>query len=337
MSENKIRYECELIQDLLPLYQDNVCSNRSKIAVEEHLEECESCRNHMQQLKSTVYDEILTKEKNDVLDTHAKKERRRSTTIGLATAGVLMIPVIVCLICNIAIGHALDWFFIVLASLLLVASITVLPLLVQEKRLFWTILGFTGSLLLLLLVTCIYSRGNWFFLATVPVIFGLSIVFMPYIVYQMNLPDYLKKKKGLLVMTWDTVWLYAIIFICGLHSTTERYWSIALPITSFCALLPWVIFLCIRYTKAHPLVKAGCVTIISGAFISIVSDVTNGIVDGGIYIRMLDADFSDWDSLVTINGNIMLIILITSIVVGIILIGIGAVLKSKKHECGIDL
>ena len=332
MSENKIRYECELIQDLLPLYQDNVCSNSSKIAVEEHLRECEGCRTVMQQLKSTSYDEILSKEKNDILDTHAKKERRRSTTIGLVTAGVLMIPVIVCLICNLAIGHALDWFFIVLSSLLLVASITVLPLMVYEKRLFWTMLGFTGSLLLLLLVTCIYSKGNWFFLATVPVIFGLSIVFMPYIVSQMNLPDCLKKKKGLLVMTWDTLWLYAIILVCGLHSTAERYWSIALPITTLCVLLPWVIFLCIRYTKVHPLAKAGWVTIMTGAFISIVHDVTNGIVEGSIHIRMKDADFSNWNSVDTFNGNVMLIILIISIAVGIILIGIGAILKKKGHE-----
>ena len=332
MSENKIRYECELIQDLLPLYQDNVCSNSSKIAVEEHLMECESCKMIMQQLKSTSYDEILTKEKNDVLGTHAKKERRRSTTIGLATAGVLMIPVIVCLICNLAIGHALDWFFIVLASLLLFASITVLPLLTREKRFFWTILGFIGSLILLLMVTCIYTRGNWFFLATIPTIFGLSVVFMPYIVYQIALPDALKRQKGLLVMLWDTLWLYAIIFVCGLHSTEGRYWSVALSITTFCLVLPWGIFLCIRYTKGHPLEKAGWVTMITGGFISIVNDITNGIVEGKIHIRMKDADFYCWDldSIAVINGNVMLIILLVSMGVGILLIGIGKVLKHKR-------
>lgn len=278
MSENKIRYECELIQDLLPLYQDNVCSNSSKIVVEEHLMECESCKMMMQQLKSTSYDEILTKEKNDVLGTHAKKERRRSTTIGLATAGVLMIPVIVCLICNLAIGHALDWFF----------------------------------------------------LAAIPTIFGLSVVFMPYIVYQIALPDALKRQKGLLVMLWDTLWLYAIIFVCGLHSTEGRYWSVALSITTFCLVLPWGIFLCIRYTKGHPFEKVGWVTMITGGFISIVNDITNGIVEGKIHIRMKDADFSCWDSVAVINGNVMLIILLVSIGVGILLIGIGKVLKHKR-------
>ena len=133
-------------------------------------------------------------------------------------------------------------------------------------------------------------------------------------------------------MLWDTIWLYAIIFVCGLHSTEGRYWSIALSITTFCLLLPWGIFLCIRYTKGHPHEKAGWVTMITGGFISIVNDITNGIVEGKIHIRMKDADFSCWDSVAVINGNIMLIILLVSIGVGILLIGIGKVLKHKRKE-----
>lgn len=35
---------CEIIEDLLPLYVDNVCSTQSRQAVEQHLQECEKCR-----------------------------------------------------------------------------------------------------------------------------------------------------------------------------------------------------------------------------------------------------------------------------------------------------
>ncbi|MBE6996385.1 MAG: hypothetical protein E7429_06670 [Ruminococcaceae bacterium] len=35
---------CDIIQDLLPLYYDGVCSAGSRKAVEEHLESCEDCR-----------------------------------------------------------------------------------------------------------------------------------------------------------------------------------------------------------------------------------------------------------------------------------------------------
>ena len=335
MSENRIRYECEMIQDLLPLYQDNVCSTSSKKIVEEHVTNCENCRNMLQLLKSTAYEEFLENEKNVVLDAHAKKERRRSLTIGLAMVGVLMVPVIVCLICNLAIGHALDWFFIVLASLLLVASITVLPLLVYEKRALWTILSFTGTLILLLLVCCIYSKGNWFLLAAVPTILGLSIVFMPYIIYQVYLPKALKNKKGLLVMSWDTLWLYAVIFVCGLYNTHSDYWRVSLQITTFGILLPWAIFLCIRYVPVHPMIRAGLVTMVTGVFVSVVNEITNGIVDGNIHIRILDADFSRWDTIEVVNGNVMLIILLSALGIGIFLISTGVVLGKRKRAKGL--
>ena len=39
-----MKLDCELIQDLLPLYAEGLCSPASRRAVEEHLSECEHCR-----------------------------------------------------------------------------------------------------------------------------------------------------------------------------------------------------------------------------------------------------------------------------------------------------
>ena len=38
---------CKIVQDLLPLYHDGVCSEESRAAVEEHLAGCESCRQQL--------------------------------------------------------------------------------------------------------------------------------------------------------------------------------------------------------------------------------------------------------------------------------------------------
>lgn len=38
-----MKYPCNLIQDLLPLYYDGVCSEESKKIIEDHLLECSSC------------------------------------------------------------------------------------------------------------------------------------------------------------------------------------------------------------------------------------------------------------------------------------------------------
>lgn len=39
-----MKYPCYMIQDLLPLYLDGVCSEESKKAVEQHLSECSACK-----------------------------------------------------------------------------------------------------------------------------------------------------------------------------------------------------------------------------------------------------------------------------------------------------
>ena len=39
-----MKLSCQIIQDLLPLAQDGVCSQESALAVSEHLQTCETCR-----------------------------------------------------------------------------------------------------------------------------------------------------------------------------------------------------------------------------------------------------------------------------------------------------
>lgn len=266
--------QCEIIRDLLPLYHDNACSPDSRAFVEEHLAGCASCRGIAEKLASTAVDETFVNEKETVLSAYAKKERRRTFFIGAGTAAFLSVPMIICLIVNLATGHVLDWFFIVFASLLLVASVTAVPLMAPDHRLLWIMGSFTSSLLLLLLVICIYVHGDWFFLSAVPVCFGLSVLFLPYVIYQIPLPAPLSHSKGVLVMLWDTVWLYAVIFVCGLHAKSPLYWPVALKITTFCVILPWLCFLVIRYLRVHPLTRAGIALI----FCAVYCAATNGVV-----------------------------------------------------------
>lgn len=37
-------FKCEIIEDLLPLYFDGLCSRETERAVEEHFKCCESCK-----------------------------------------------------------------------------------------------------------------------------------------------------------------------------------------------------------------------------------------------------------------------------------------------------
>ena len=51
-----MRMPCDLIQDLLPLYHDQVCSQTSRKAVEDHLQDCPAC----QQVLDAMGGDLLT-------------------------------------------------------------------------------------------------------------------------------------------------------------------------------------------------------------------------------------------------------------------------------------
>lgn len=48
------KISCEIIQDLLPLYYDEVCSIETTKLVEDHLEYCESCRLELDRIKAEI-------------------------------------------------------------------------------------------------------------------------------------------------------------------------------------------------------------------------------------------------------------------------------------------
>lgn len=47
-----MKYNCEMIEDLLALYQEDACSEASRKAVEEHLAECPRCRKLVEEIRS---------------------------------------------------------------------------------------------------------------------------------------------------------------------------------------------------------------------------------------------------------------------------------------------
>lgn len=85
-----MKISCEVIQDLLPLYVDGICSEHSKRLVEEHLLECEKCRKAIDDAHS-VPDMIIQPEKQEkdtIVTSGLKKVRRRWV---LSIIAVLMI------------------------------------------------------------------------------------------------------------------------------------------------------------------------------------------------------------------------------------------------------
>lgn len=74
-----MKMQCEIIRDLIPLMEDDVCSEQSKMAVLKHIEECEECKQIYENATNNLHfvldaDELATTE---VLHKGFKKVKRR--------------------------------------------------------------------------------------------------------------------------------------------------------------------------------------------------------------------------------------------------------------------
>lgn len=60
------RLNCDIVRDLTPSYLEQICSESSREAVEEHLAECEKCKNYIQMMRQTEL--VSKKAEQGVLD-----------------------------------------------------------------------------------------------------------------------------------------------------------------------------------------------------------------------------------------------------------------------------
>lgn len=323
---------CEIVQDVLPLYCDKICSKASVEMVEKHLLECQECQTMLNDLQNGTDVNSLKCECDEIISHHNQTLKRKSLSIGVAIAAVLAVPILIAFIVNLSVGKTLDWFFIVLTSLLVVASVTVVPFVAETRKAFWTITLFTVSLLLLLFCSCIYSGGNWFVMAAIPILFGMSVLFMPVVLRQLPIKNnFFDGKIALLSFAFDTLLLYAIIITAGFYTNSPNYWGQALLITTYYILPVWASFLVIKYTHLHCLAKSGIVAIITGVFVAVDNNFIMWLNGKPFKFEMWKINLFAWNEQ-NLDANIKFIIIASLCIIGIVLVIVGNVLKKRKPK-----
>ena len=87
---------CEIIRDLLPLYVDDVCSDDSRELVEHHLQDCESCRTELNDMKGDLPQQKAIAEEMDSLKAARKAQTRATVKYIFSTLAAVL--------CLIAVG-----------------------------------------------------------------------------------------------------------------------------------------------------------------------------------------------------------------------------------------
>lgn len=97
-----MKYSCNLIQDLLPLYYDGVCSQESCEIIEAHLSECLTCRNYLAAMHDSdkTIPQLTVKEREQQkavsFQTVKKKLKRKQLLIVIVCIALLLLSMLTC-------------------------------------------------------------------------------------------------------------------------------------------------------------------------------------------------------------------------------------------------
>lgn len=138
-----------------------------------------------------------------------------------------------CAIGNLAAQHTLSWAWIVLAGVMLAASLTLAPSLagmhpVLERHKWTFSIGCATVWLELLLLFCLLYTGNeiWFPLTCISTLFGLTLVLLPFLLPTLPLPAVLARRKTSFYFALETVLLLLLLLI-GCLSTGGDWFPMA--------------------------------------------------------------------------------------------------------------
>ena len=99
-----MKLNCNIVDDLLPLYLEDMCSKDSKAALEEHLQECPACREKSARMKnSDIIPQVKKQESKFPIADYAKKVKHHRIRVGLFAALISAMAACILALCFLAI------------------------------------------------------------------------------------------------------------------------------------------------------------------------------------------------------------------------------------------
>ena len=253
----------------------------------------------------------------------AKKFRIISGTWFWVPTISYIVTLLICFICNLAVNHTLSWFFIVLSSL--ICAYTFVPTITgffNSKKLLAFCVSTYLSIVLLLFTCAVYTNGlSWFLTACIGVLIGYSVVFLPILLSKT------KSTRFKFVISFLTAFILMVILLLNVNVWNPFMISPAIMVTCYSFISP-IICAIICTLPFDGFMKSGICVALSTViyyFAEYVVDILFGANTSSYKI-----DFNNWEQ--CIEGNIYLIYLISGLLIGIILIGVGIFRICKKKK-----
>ncbi len=262
----------------------------------------------------------------------AKRWQRMVTGARRFFAVSYAVAIVTCFICDLAVFHTLDWFWIVLTSCALAFCFTNLPFLVRRNK--WSVcLGAASGCLILLLLACWLYTGGWWIIGGMCITaVSLALPWGWWAVwrfYGKHLPE--------LWVALLSVWPFFLLAVIWAFTGGDWLLSLAFPLAAVGAAFLWAGFAAVYWLPAGPWLKAGVVVLL----VSFATPVFNSLCDLLIEDRN-GPRFWDYFSVRSIliwwsagdaswvNPLIFQIMVICSIA----LIGVGAAMELRRKKRG---
>lgn len=177
---------------------------------------------------------------------------------------------VACFICDLAVFHTLDWFWIVLAGCALAFCFTNLPFLAGRNKL-PICLGAASGCLILLLLACWWYAGGWW------IIGGLAItavcLALPWAWWAVW--RFYGKHVPPLCVAVLTVWLFGLLAVIWAFAGGDWLVPVAFPLALVGCGFLWAGFAAVYWLPAGPWLKAGVIALLA----SFATPVFNGLCD----------------------------------------------------------
>ena len=151
-----------------------------------------------------------------------------------------------------------DWFPMTGMIVLFGLSLFILPVVLRQlslpvlegRQLSVYLLAETALLELVLLVGCLYTGGDWFLMAGMGVLFGLSLFILPVLLWQLPVGAFIRRNKLLAWLIGETALLLALLAVGQWYDGGDWLWRFGIPLALVGLSLPWGLMALGRYLPA---------------------------------------------------------------------------------------
>lgn len=176
---------------------------------------------------------------------------RITCLVGYATA------LVACLICDLAIFHALDWFWIVLTSLALAFCFTNLPAYVRREKAAVCLGAATAALILLLLSCWWYVGGKWLLGSLAITVTALALPWGWWAIWR-----FWGKYVLPLCVVLTSVWVFLLLATIEVFTGGGWLFRLGYPLALAGVAFLWCYYAALRLPRS-PLLKIGLCTAIT--------------------------------------------------------------------------